>query len=82
MQSCIFHDGTELLKEAQLRRFDLEERGWAIAIAHVRAFVIVDTKELLEALTYLKAHKKHVQAERTVRRITPRHLRPSRVSSR
>jgi hypothetical protein len=28
MQSFLFKDGTELLKEAQIKRFDLEERGW------------------------------------------------------
>jgi hypothetical protein len=31
MQSAIFRDGTELLKEAQVKRFDLEERGWVVA---------------------------------------------------
>jgi hypothetical protein len=31
MQSFLFKDGTELLKEAQIKRFDLEERGWLVA---------------------------------------------------
>jgi hypothetical protein len=30
MQSMIFRDGTELLKEAQIKRFDPEERGWQL----------------------------------------------------
>jgi hypothetical protein len=30
MQSWLFKDGTELLKEAQIKRFDLEERGWVL----------------------------------------------------
>jgi hypothetical protein len=28
LQSFLFKDGTDLLKEAQIERFDLEERGW------------------------------------------------------
>jgi hypothetical protein len=28
MQGFLFKDGTDLLKEAQTERFDLEERGW------------------------------------------------------
>jgi hypothetical protein len=27
----MFKDGTELLKEAHIKRFDLEERGWKVA---------------------------------------------------
>jgi hypothetical protein len=30
MQSFLFKDGTELLKEPQITRFDLEERGWQL----------------------------------------------------
>jgi hypothetical protein len=29
MQSHLFRDGTELLKEATTKRFELEESGWA-----------------------------------------------------
>jgi hypothetical protein len=28
MQSRLFRNGTELLKEAKTKRFELEERGW------------------------------------------------------
>jgi hypothetical protein len=28
MQSFLFKDGADLLKEAEIKRFDLEERGW------------------------------------------------------
>jgi hypothetical protein len=30
MESFLFKDGTELLKEAQIKRFDLEKRGWQL----------------------------------------------------
>jgi hypothetical protein len=30
MQSFLFKDGTDLLKEAQIKRFDLLERGWIV----------------------------------------------------
>lgn len=30
MQSFLFKDGTELLQEVQIKRFDLEERGWQL----------------------------------------------------
>jgi len=31
MQSFLFNDGTDVLKEAEIKRFDLLERGWTPA---------------------------------------------------
>jgi hypothetical protein len=30
MQSFLFKDGTDLLKESEIKRFDLLERGWQL----------------------------------------------------
>jgi len=30
MQSMLFIDGTDLLKEVEIKRFDFEERGWKL----------------------------------------------------